>query len=271
LKNKGYRSEKLSFNRRMVAASASVTRGKNTIHCVAETDISEPRRLIKEHYEQTGEKISLTAYVVRCLARMIKNNPGLNSFIRGRRLIILDDVTISVLIERDLPDEKVPEPTGIMKAHTKNTLQIQNEIRKAQNNRGDKLGNLSGSAWIRFIPKFLLRTFVRIAERNIRMAKRYGKVSVTAVGMFSRDAAWFIPHGTTTVLITVGGINRKTVEIEGNFISREHLCLTGSFDHNIVDGAPAARFMKQFTDLIKSGIILQQDIENDMTKQTHNN
>jgi pyruvate/2-oxoglutarate dehydrogenase complex dihydrolipoamide acyltransferase (E2) component len=254
----------------MVAASASVTRGKNTIHCIAETDITEPRRLIKEHYEQTGDKISLTAYIVRCLARMIQDNPGLNSFIRGRRLIILDDVTISVLIERDLPDEKVPEPIGIMKAQEKNILQIQNEIREAKMNGGDKLGNLSGSAWIRFIPKFLLRTFVRIAERNIRMAKRYGKVCVTAVGMFSRDAAWFIPHGTTTVLITVGGISGKTVEVDGSFVSREHLCLTGSFDHNIVDGAPAARFMKQFTDLIKSGIILRQEIGNDMTKKTGN-
>ncbi len=268
MKKKRYKSEKLSFNRQMVAASASVTRRKNTIHCIAETDISEPRRLIKEHYEQTGEKISLTAYIVRCLARTIQDNPGLNSFIRGRRLIILDDITISVLIERDLPDEKVPEPIGIMKAQEKTILQIQHEMREAQKNKSDKLGNLSGSTWIRFIPKFLLRTFIRIADRNIRMAMRYGKVCVTAVGMFSRDAAWFIPHGTTTVLITVGGINEKTVEIDGNLVSREHLCLTGSFDHNIVDGAPAARFMKQFTDLINSGIILQQDIGIDVIRKT---
>ncbi len=260
MKNKGYRSVPLTFNRQMVAASASVTKKKNTIHCITETDISVPRRLMKEHFEKTGEKISLTAYIVRCLARTIQDHPELNSFIIGRRLIMLDDLTISVLIERELAEEKVPEPTGIMKAQDKTLRQIHNEIRDAQKDKGDKLGNLSGATWVRFIPNFLLRVFVKIAEKNIRMAKRYGKVCVTAVGMFGRDAAWFIPHGTTTVLVTVGGISNKVAEIDGHFVSREHLCLTVSFDHNIVDGAPAARFMSQFTELIKSGTILQNEI-----------
>lgn len=81
--------------------------------------------------------------------------------------------------------------------------------------------------------------------------------------MFNKDAAWFIPHGTKTVLITVGGFSEKVVEIEGNPVSREHLCLTVSFDHNIVDGAPAAQFMTQFADLIKSDTILQTEMGND--------
>lgn len=34
-------------------------------------------------------------------------------------------------------------------------------------------------------------------------------------------------------------------------------CLTASFDHNIVDGAPAARFMKKFTDTIKEGNVIK--------------
>ncbi len=260
MKNKGYRSETLSFNRQVVTASASVTKEKNTIHCITETDISVPRHLIKEHLEKTGEKISFTAYIVGCLANVIRDHPELNSFIKGRKLILLDDLTVSVLVERDLNKEKVPEPVGIVKAQEKTIRQIQNEIREAQKNKGNKLGNLSGATWIRFIPDFLLRTFVRIAEKNITMAKRYGKVCVTAVGMFSKDAAWFIPHGSTTVLVTVGGICERVVEVDGNFAAREHLCLTVSFDHNIVDGAPAARFMSRFTDLIKSGELLQNEI-----------
>jgi pyruvate/2-oxoglutarate dehydrogenase complex dihydrolipoamide acyltransferase (E2) component len=260
MKKKGYKSERLSFNRQVLAASASVTKEKNTIHCITETDISIPRRLIKEHLEKTGEKISFTAYIVRCLAKVIQDHPHFNSFIKGRKLIILDDVTISVLIERELAEEKMPEPIGIMKARQKTIKQIQGEIREAQKNSGNKLGNLSGATWVRFIPNFLLRTFVKIADKNINMAKRYGKVAVTAVGMFSKDAAWFVPHGSTTVLVTVGGISEKAVEAEGNIVPREHLCLTVSFDHNIIDGSPAARFMKQFTDLIKSGIILQTEM-----------
>ena len=91
------------------------------------------------------------------------------------------------------------------------------------------------------------------------MAKKYGKLAVTAVGMFSKEAVWFIPHGSATVLITVGSISRKVVEIDGQFVSREHLCLTVSFDHNIVDGAPASRFLNQLMKTIKSGSLIKVD------------
>ena len=216
---------------------------------------------MKEYFERTGEKLSLTAYVVACLAQVIKEHPQLNSFIKGRRLIILDDVTVSVLIEREIAGEKAPEPIGIKQAQLKTLRQIHNEIREAKRQPSDQLGSLSGQTWIRLIPTFLLKTFIRIADQNIQMAKLYGKVAVTAVGMFSKEAIWFIPHGSATVLITVGSISQRVVEMDGCFVSREHLCITASFDHNIVDGAPASRFMNQFIETIKSGQLLQMEVD----------
>jgi len=262
MKNKiGYKSLPLGFNRQAVIASASVTREKNTIHSFTEVDITEPRRLMRDHFERTGEKLSLTAYVVTCLAQIIKEYPQLNSFIRGKKLIILDDITISVLIEREIVGEKVPEPVGIKQAQSKSFRQIHNEIREVKKQQSDKLGSLSDQTWIRLIPNFLLKTFIRVADQNIQMAELYGKVAVTAVGMFSKEAIWFIPHGSATVLVTIGSISRKVVEVEGCFVSREHLCLTVSFDHNIVDGAPASRFMNQFIESIKSGNLLRMELE----------
>ncbi len=59
-KKKGYRVKQLSFNRRAVISSATVTKDKSTIHCFTEIDITEPRKRIKEYLEKTGEKLSLT-------------------------------------------------------------------------------------------------------------------------------------------------------------------------------------------------------------------
>jgi len=253
MKNKGYKSIPLSFNRRMIKASASVTRQKNAIHSFAEVDITEPRRIIQKHFEKTGEKLSLTAYIVTCLAQVIKQYPQFNAFIRKRRLVLLDDLTISVLIEREFDGENVPEPVGLKQVQEKTFMQIQNEIRSSKKLNSKELGSLSKMGWIKYIPDFLLKTFVKIADRNIKMAKKYGKVAVTAVGMFSKEPVWFIPHGPATVLLTVGSISKKVVEFEGQILSREHLCLTASFDHDIVDGAPAARFMNQLIETVKSG------------------
>ncbi|MGE5406593.1 MAG: 2-oxo acid dehydrogenase subunit E2 [Methanosarcina sp.] len=258
MKNKnGYKILPLSSYRQAVIASASVTREKNAIHCFTEIDITNPRKIIKEHFERTGEKLSFTAYIVTCLAHIIKLFPEFNSFIKGRKLIILDDITISVLIERELAGEKVPEPLSVKGAQEKSFRQIHEEIRGAKKQQDDKLGSLSDAAWIKYIPNFLLKTFVRIADKNIHMAKKYGKVAVTSVGMFSKEAVWFIPHGSATVLLTVGSISNKVVENDGCFVSREHLCLTASFDHDIIDGAPASRFMSQLVETIKSGNLLQ--------------
>lgn len=38
------------------------------------------------------------------------------------------------------------------------------------------------------------------------------------------------------------------------------LHLTASFDHEIVDGAPAARFMKDFTELTEGGTLVSEEI-----------
>jgi len=255
----GYKAIPLTFNRKAVIASATVTKEKNTFHCLTEVDISVPRKLISKYFQKTGVKLSLTGYIVTCLAQTIKDHPLLNSFIKGNKQIILDDVTVSVLIERELKGEKVPEPFAISNAQTKTYLQINNEIRTAQSQEGQQLGSLSKMTWIRFIPGFLMRTFIRIADKNIKMGKRYGKVAVTAVGMFNKESTWFIPHGSATVVITVGGISSKLLKEGEKVIEKEHLCLTASFNHDIVDGAPASRFMDQFIEAIKSGKFLTPD------------
>jgi pyruvate/2-oxoglutarate dehydrogenase complex dihydrolipoamide acyltransferase (E2) component len=132
----GYGSIPMTFNRRAVIASAAVTKEKNAIHCISEVDITIPRQLIKDHFDHTGEKMSLTAYVVTCLANVIKDHPLLNSFHKGRKQIILEDITVSVLIEKEVNDEKFPEPVGIQKAQSKSYRVIHNEIREAQGKKG---------------------------------------------------------------------------------------------------------------------------------------
>ena len=256
-KKRNYRVVPFTMNRRMVAASASIGREQNNIHAIIEVDITEPRRLMREHRQRTGERLSLTAFVITCLARAIAENPNLNSFRKGRKLILLDDVTISAMVEREIAGEKVPEPFGIRAAQTKAYRQIHDEIRAAQRHGEDGLGGLSGTRWIRFIPGSLLRMFIQAASHSIHMMDRFGAVGVTAVGMFGNEALWFIPLSGATVVVTVGGIVERPSASGGRIETREHLCLTVTFNHDIVDGAPAGRFLKRFSELLTSSELLR--------------
>lgn len=250
---KAYKKIPLSVGRQMVAASASVTKEKNTIHSMTEVDITIPRLLIKDYYDKTGTKLSFTAYIVTCLSKTISKHPHFNSFIKGRKLVLLDDITISVLVEREIAGENIPEPIGLVQAQKKNFLQIHEEIRKGQKEKYSQLESLSGKKWLCLIPNAILKLFIRFADKNIHMAKKYGKIAVTAIGMHCKEPIWFVPHGSATVLLTIGSINKKVIELDNQFVSREHLCLTVSFDHDIIDGAPAARFMNDLINEIKCG------------------
>ena len=255
---RGYRIEPFTRNRRFMAAHAAVFSEQSTYHEVTEIDISEPRRRMREYRERTGETLSMTAYVAACLGRAIAEHPRLNSVRRGRRLFILDDVTIALLIERVVGEEQLPEPFGLVSAQTKSVRQIHDEIRAAQQVKEDRLGDLFGIHWIRFIPCLLLRPFIRIGSRWLLVRKRIGAVSLTAVGMFGRGPLWLLPLSGATVIVSVGGIMERPVLRDGRLEAREHLCITASFDHDIVDGAPAARFMRTFSEYLECGDLLRE-------------
>lgn len=76
---KGYRVEPFGANRQLVAATSSINREQNTIHLITEMDITQPRRLIADHRERTRERLSLTGYVVTCLAQTLTAFPRFNA------------------------------------------------------------------------------------------------------------------------------------------------------------------------------------------------
>lgn len=257
---RGYRVVPFSLERRMVAASATVGREQNNIHAFTEVDISQPRRLMREHQARTGESLSLTAYIVACLARAVAEHPAFNARRRGGRLYLLDAVTISVLVERTIHGQPVPDMLAVHAADTRSYRQIQAEIRAAQRTAAAPLGALSGLDWLlRLIPPALFTTFVRLAARSVTMARRYGVVAVTAVGMFGPSPLWVVPLSGATVGVAVGSIVERPVCVEGGVEARAHLCLTLSFDHDLIDGAPAARFTKRLAELLASGELLDDD------------
>ncbi len=71
--------------------------------------------------------------------------------------------------------------------------------------------------------------------------------------MFGTSGGWGIPLPGHTLCVTVGGIELKPVLVDGALANREHLCLTVTFDHDIVDGGPAARFIQRFAELVQAG------------------
>jgi pyruvate/2-oxoglutarate dehydrogenase complex dihydrolipoamide acyltransferase (E2) component len=96
-----------------------------------------------------------------------------------------------------------------------------------------------------------------VMARSVATRQHIGTVAVTAVGMFSGGEGFGITSLSLMSLeIIVGGMSQRPRVIDGQVRIRDILDLTVAIDHNVVDGAPAARFAAEFRELLESAAVI---------------
>ncbi|HYU75170.1 MAG TPA: 2-oxo acid dehydrogenase subunit E2 [Ktedonobacteraceae bacterium] len=258
--NADYQVVQSKGRRAMAFAMRSVQR-KPMIHGLIEVDVTRARAFLRDHKAKTGESLSFTAFIATCLGKAVDEHKSVQACPKGsKHLVLFDEVDVSTMIERDVAGQKQATIYIIRAANKKTFREIHQEIRIAQVEEVAKaLTPATGKNWVLFLPTFLIRFFFwafwRICRTYPQVQKKVlGTVGLTAVGMFGEGAGWGIPPGTPqTLYITVGGIGVKQGVVDGHIAIREYLSLTISFDHEMIDGAPAAHFTERLKDLIESG------------------
>jgi hypothetical protein len=247
--------------RRMTMAAGQMSRERNLIYGMLEFDVTLPRTFIRDHKAQTGETLSFTAFLVGCLAQALRAHPLMQS----RRdwhnqLISYHDVDVVTLIEPE--PSAVAFPHVIRAAHSKSFRELHTEITTVRT-QPTKSEQHSGwfARWGRLMPGFVQALFYRALRLNPHWLKKVaGTVVVTSVGMFVKGGGWGIGFNPFhTLSVTIGGITEKLILVQGQVIAHEFLCITLSIDHDVVDGAPAARFAQYFKELVETGHGLSVD------------
>jgi pyruvate/2-oxoglutarate dehydrogenase complex dihydrolipoamide acyltransferase (E2) component len=238
--------------------------GRHITYGLVEVDVTRARKLRRQLQEPDGTKLSFTAFIVASLARAIAVDPKVQAYRDWRgRLVVFCDVDVVTMIEAKKGAVAIPHI--VREANRRSVRDISDEIRAIQDSPGK---SEQQGALVRLaprIPRFLRLLFFRVVKKNPHWFKDLqGTVVLTSVGMFGRGGGWgigFLP--THTLGITVGGIARKPGVLDDRVEIREYLNLTLSFDHDIVDGAPAARFARRFTELIETASVLEEVLEID--------
>jgi len=230
-------------------------KGMSIVHLLLEADVTDVRKRMKEMGQKTGEPLSFTAFLSFCLARAVDENKLMHAYRRGSKLIVYDEVDIAVVIEREITEEKAPIFPHVVKAANRKTLpEIHDEIRVAQSQDSALARNVPRLRRYYYLPGFIRGWLWRRWLGSPAWRKRLtGTVAISALGMFGKGVGWGIPIPLYTLGISVGGITSKPGVVGGKVAVREYLGLTTSFDHNIIDGAPAARFCQRLKELIESG------------------
>ena len=79
-----------------------------------------------------------------------------------------------------------------------------------------------------------------------------GVFTITSLGAFGVEAFTPIIHFPQCAILGVGRIQRRPAVVADQIVIRDLLTLSLTFDHRIVDGAPAARFLQTLTQYVEN-------------------
>ena len=244
--------------RRLVTDVGRVVKDRPVIRGLLEIDVTEPRKKLRAHREETGEQLSFTGYLAACAGRAVEAHKEVHACRDWRgRLVVYDEVDISTMIEVERDGKRFPVGHIVRAANTKTVRQIHDEIRAVQN-EPTRERNVARLMAISAAPGFLRRFFLRLVDKSPSLTKKLkGTVVLTSVGMFGSGAGWGLALPTHTLGITVAGIAEKPRYIDAEVEPRQILHVTLDFDHDIVDGAPAARFAQSFVEIVEAADCLR--------------
>ncbi len=256
----------LSPGRRIWVNTLELSWPTHTMYGLLEVDVTLARRLITEHKAHTGETLSFAGFLSYCLARAVDEDKSIQVFRKGdKHLVMYEDVNVGLMVERKIGEKAALMGHVIRAANRKSLREIHDEIRKVQDDPvppGRGMPNWFRSLML--LPWPLSRLIINMLRWNGRRnptisVSMGGTVGLTSVGLFGGGhSGWGISPTLHPLGLVVGGIAWKPAVVEGRIEPREILNLTVTFDHDIVDGGPATRFVKRLVELVESGYGLSE-------------
>jgi pyruvate dehydrogenase E2 component (dihydrolipoamide acetyltransferase) len=214
------RREKLSplrrtVSRRMLESWTTIPK----INQFDEADITAILSLREKHnsaYEESGARLTLTSFILLVLARALKKHPMANASLDETtgELILKDYYHIGIAVDTDA-GLIVPVLRDVDK---KNLLQLSRELQ-----------NLTQ----------------KTRERKIGLEELQGG-TFTISNQGSIGGSHFTPiiYAPQVAILGVGRGQNKPVVVDGKIAVRNMLPLCLAYDHRVLDGANAVRFLK---------------------------
>ncbi len=204
--------------------------GSAQVTLVAEADARRFHELRTElasrHESALGFRISYNDLLIRICAHALREHPRANSSLEGDAIRLHDVVNVGLAIEAggDLVVANVKQ------ADRKSLVEIASDLRglvdRAQGNRLD-LDDITG-----------------------------GTFTISNLGVYGIDAFTPVLNPPESAILGVGALREKAVARDGEVSAELSMTLSLSFDHRIIDGAPAARFLARIRELIEQPYLL---------------
>jgi pyruvate/2-oxoglutarate dehydrogenase complex dihydrolipoamide acyltransferase (E2) component len=201
--------------------------------------------------------------LIKVICTTVKNSE-VAAFRKGKReAVIFGDINVSVLVEKQINGKKVPIPLLINKVNEESIESVTQQLNDSKKqlltgnnivlhrkpNRFEMLYYYLPGFIRRFIWNFMLK-------RPQFIFNKMGNVAITSIGMIGKINGWFIPISVHPICFGIGSVIKKPVVVNNEIAIREMLNVTVLMDHDVIDGAPMARFINDLSKNIENGVFL---------------
>lgn len=247
----GYKIKRFPKSRIATLDIGRLGKKKHHIAALIELDVTNGRKKIREFNKNNNETISFNGWLIHVIAQTIKSHENVVAFGKGKnRRLIFEDINVSLIVEKESKKEKVPVPLVIEKAQNAGIPSISKQIAEARQKElakdeivlQKKTGRMEKLYY--FLPAFFRRSIWIYILNHPKVAFRnMGNVAFTTVGTMGNVNGWFIPTSIHPICFGTGAIIKKPKIVNDSVEIREILNMTVLLDHDVVDGAPMARFI----------------------------
>jgi len=183
-----------------------------------EVDMTNAVRL----HEET--QASYTDILVKAVAQALREHPIMNSTLENEQIKIFEDINVGVAVatEKGLVVPVVHNADKKLLSEIASAIRLLvDKAREGKLTREDVTG---------------------------------GTFTITNLGMYGVDVFIPIINPPETAILGVGRVFEKPVVVNKEITVKPTMQLSLSFDHRIVDGAPAAQFLQKVKQLLESGL-----------------
>lgn len=180
---------------------------------------------VREQFKASASSASvptITDFFIKLTALALQKHPGLNARWQDDRIVTLKEINIGVAVDTE---------AGLLVPVIGNVPALSLRHIAAQT-----------------------RSLVEQARARKLTAEQMqgGTFTITNLGGFGIDAFTPIINWPECAILGVGAIRKQAVVVEDRVAVREVVTLSLTFDHRLVDGAPAARFLQTLCNAIEN-------------------
>lgn len=220
----------LSGIRKIIAERMTMSLQTNasvTLHTeVDATSLVELRAELNEIVQAQEINITYTDLIVKILAHALREHPRINATLTDEGIHVLTDINIGVAVALE---------DGLVVPVVRNV---------------DKIGLGAISEQIKTLAD---------KARNNQLTPgelQDGTFTLTNLGIYGVDAFTPIINPPESAILGVGRIVKKPVVHNDEITTRHRLTLSLTFDHRIIDGAPAAQFLQTVSQYLQNPYLL---------------